>query len=46
MKVKTEQLVIRISKSQKDALRLISETAGISMANYIITKLKLDKKAT
>ena len=43
---KTEQLVIRLSRHQKEALRLLSESAGVSMANYIITKLKLDKKAT
>ena len=41
MKTKDSQLVIRLSKSQKDELRLLSEAAGVSMAKLIIKKLKL-----
>jgi predicted HicB family RNase H-like nuclease len=43
---KSSQLVIRLTPYQKDTLRSLANEAGISMANYIITKLRLDKKAT
>ena len=44
MKTKTSQLVIRINSSHKEALRQLANDAGLSMANYIVAKLELDKK--
>lgn len=43
---KTDHLVMRISPSQKETLRVLSAASKLSMAQYIITKLKLDRKAS
>lgn len=45
MKTKSSQLVIRISENQKERLKELAKNDEVSMANYIITKLKLNKKA-
>ena len=34
---------MRISDTQKDTLRRLAESNGLSMAEYVITKLKLGK---
>ena len=44
MNTKSSQLVMRLTASQKETLRSLANDAGMSMANYIITKLKLDEK--
>ena len=43
---KSSQFVMRLTSDQKDALRVLANESDMSMANYIITKLRLNNKAT